>query len=293
MKPVLTVSAMTLLLAGLPADTVLAQDLPMRDYGDAPEGVIAYPSTGQMGAFPTCRLSGPVNWIEHDNFGAWFGPAVDLEQEGNAGLCPGFAPYDNDECFNDNDAGLVMPPAYTIVGGAVQPCTQQQGALGGICQQANWGTDIDIDIHNTMPNHEPYLPGYVNVLVDWDQDGDWGGSSACQGGPIPEHALVNFFVPALYIGPLSALGPPGFTIGPNSGHVWVRFSISESPVPTDWDGEAVFEDGESEDYLLRIEAPGRSVPTFSQLGVAILVLIMLAAGLFAFRRRQSAKAERR
>jgi hypothetical protein len=34
--------------------------------------------------------------------------------------------------------------------------------------------------------------------------------------------------------------------------VWFRFSVTESPVPANWDGSGSFEDGETEDYLLLI-----------------------------------------
>ena len=87
------------------------------DFGDAPEGAnaIAYPSTTVMGSFPTCITVGPAGYIQH-GFGenwAWFGPLVDVETDGNAGSCPGcFPTYDDDECFNDGDAGLIMPDSY-------------------------------------------------------------------------------------------------------------------------------------------------------------------------------------
>ena len=272
------------LLIGFAPDQVNAQG---RDFGDAPEGVLAYPSTGQNGSFPTCVNAGPALWAEHNNFGAWFGPVMDFEGEGNGGTCPTFTPYDNDECFNDGDAGLLMPPAFTISGGVVTPCTAQAGILGSGCQLAIWGTDIDIDIHNTMPNHEPYLPAYVNLLVDWNQDGAWGGASPCATGSVPEHVLVDFVVPPLYVGPLSALAPPGFSIGPNPGYAWIRFSITEGPVGPGWDGEGVFEDGESEDYLLRIEAPQhKSIPTLSVLGLIILVLLFSAGAAAVVMRKR-------
>ena len=62
--------------------------------------------SGVIGRFPTCMNVGPAAFIQHTNFGAWLGPAFDFEPDGNAGLCPMFAPYDADECFADGDAGL-------------------------------------------------------------------------------------------------------------------------------------------------------------------------------------------
>lgn len=93
---------------------------------------------------------------------------------------------------------------------------------------------------------------YVNVLMDWDQDGRWSGSSNCPPSA-PEHVLVNYAVPSGYVGPLSDLRPPPFTIGPNPGYVWARFSISEVMVDTGWGGSGQFEGGETEDYLLRVD----------------------------------------
>ena len=69
---------------------------------------------------------------------------------------------------------------------------------------------------------------------------------------VPEHVLVDWPIPNPWDGPLSALQPPPFQIGPNGGYVWTRFSITEHPVGPDWHGEGFFEDGESEDYLLLI-----------------------------------------
>ena len=260
------------------------------EYGDAPEGALAYPSSGVTGLFPTCTGVGPAGYVMHNNFGAWFGPGFDMEGDGNAGLCPAFNPnnYDQDEGFNDGDAGLIRPQPYTIQGAVgsetVVPCPNGSGsALGNTCQTAQWGTDIDMQVHNTMPNHPEYLPAYVNVLIDWNQDGQWGGSSTCSGGTVAaEHVLVNYLVPALHIGTLSALGPADFTIGPNSGYVWARFSITEKPVARDWDGDGQFEDGESEDYLLRVdgEAVGGTALPVERTGVLLPWLIgaILAAG---------------
>ncbi len=227
------------------------------EFGDAPEGALAYPSSGVTGSFPTCVNVPIAGWIQHNNFGAYFGPAFDMEIEGNAGLCPLFNPnsYDRDECFNDGDAGLIIPPAYTIQGPVgsetVTSCTTSTGFLGVVCTTANWGPDVDIQVTNNMPSN---TVGYVNVLMDWNQDGIWGGSSSCAVAAAPEHVLVDFQVPNGYSGPLSGLNPPPFLIGPRHGFVWTRFTISESRVGPGWTGEGVFEDGESEDYLLAVDS---------------------------------------
>jgi len=231
---------------------------PDLEFGDAPEGALAYPTSGINGGFPTCITIGPAGWIQHTNFGASFGPTFDFEGDGNAGLCPTFTPnqYDMDECFVDGDAGLLFPDPYTIQGplGAevVVPCPNSAGmSLGNICQTALWGGNLDIDVHNHMPNA---TVGYVNVLFDWDQNGIWSGASQCPIAAAPEHVLVNFPIPNPFDGPLSALNPPGFLIGPNSGYVWARFTITEVSVLLPWEGEGAFEDGETEDYLLQVDS---------------------------------------
>ncbi len=152
-----------------------------------------------------------------------------------------------DECFQDNDAGLLIPDSFTIQGGNVVPCIPGTGQpLGLACAMANWGVEIDIFVTNTMP-----VDGFVNVLMDWNQDGIWAPSNQnlCSA---PEHVLVNFPVPIGFSGPLSLLGPPPFQIGGDLGYVWSRFSVTEQPVPMNWDGSGFFEDGETEDYLLLV-----------------------------------------
>ncbi|MHC4647555.1 MAG: DUF7901 domain-containing protein [Planctomycetota bacterium] len=233
------------------------------EYGDAPEGdtvnpVVAYPSLSVNGWFPSCKTVLTAGYVEHNNFGAWFGPQFDFESDGDAGLCPPpgcFPPYDVDECYADGDAGLIIPEAYTIdasISVVPCPCSPSGTPLGVVCQPAVWGVDVDIEVHNHMPSD---TNGFVNVLFDWVQDGDWGDTANCVMYGAPEHVLVNLEVPNPYDGPLSGLLPAGssFTIGPNSGYVWARFSITEQQVPANWDGSGTFEDGESEDYLIRVD----------------------------------------
>lgn len=222
------------------------------EYGDAPENSLAYPQSGVIGAFPTCVNVGPALFIRHTNFGGYFSPAFDLEGEGNAGFCAQFPPYDADECYNDGDAGLVMPQPYTISGGipTVITCPNSQGtSLGMPCTPAIWGQTIDIRVTNNMPGN---TTGFVNVLFDWDRNGFWAGASPCPGAAAPEHVLFNFPVPNGFTGLLSQLGPPPFLIGPGRGVVWARFSFTEIPVTIPWAGDGNFEDGETEDYLLYI-----------------------------------------
>lgn len=234
--------------------------MPPREFGDAPEGAVAYLSSGVIGAFPTCVSTGPPgSFVQHANIGlCYFGDVVDAETDGNAGNCPNFPPYDADECQGDadGDAGLLMPTAMTInplVPTPVLCQATQLGSLGNTCTQAVWGTNVDIRVTNNSPETV-----YVNVLADWDQDGQWGGAAMCGATAAPEHVLVNFPVPSGYTGPLSSLGPPPFLIGPSDGYVWgglvwTRFTVSEAQVAAGWNGAGTFDQGETCDYLLRVE----------------------------------------
>ncbi|MBN1363138.1 MAG: LamG domain-containing protein [Sedimentisphaerales bacterium] len=230
-----------------------------RDFGDAPEGALAYPSSGVIGQFPTCIGVGPAAWIEHASQGLYFGPKADVEAGGNAGMCPGFNPdaYNQDEGTNDGDAGLIQPRAYTIKGAVgsedVYPLIYfGLENLGSACLSYGWGTTLDIEVHNRRTDLKE---AYVNVLVDWNQDGKWQDSALCSYGEVPEHALVNFPVPSGYSGPLSELSPPNIQLGPSAGYVWSRFTISDRKVAEGWNGDGVFTDGETEDYLLCVGEP--------------------------------------
>jgi uncharacterized repeat protein (TIGR01451 family) len=233
------------------------EDSSLYDFGDAPEGAIAYPPS-TFGFFPTCTNTGPVgSFVRHSgDQELFFGEYVDYEPDGNAGNCATFSPslYDQDECFQDGDAGLIIPRAYTITGPAgsetIVTCTDAgPKRIWFNCSQAVWGRTVDIYVTNNLPNG---ATAYVNLLVDWNQDGEWAGSIPCSDNVVAnEHVMVNFPVPSGFSGPLSQLSPPNFRIGPESGYVWTRFSVTDTPVAQDWDGSGTFEFGETEDYLIR------------------------------------------
>jgi hypothetical protein len=121
-----------------------------------------------------------------------------------------------------------------------------------ICTQAAWGPNVDILVTN---NGQTTV--FINVLMDWNENGAWGGSSSsCPSAAAPEWVLVNFPVPVGFNGPISGLAPPAFLIGPRPGYVWSRFTITPPPILlADWDGSGSFELGETEDYLLWIDDP--------------------------------------
>lgn len=226
------------------------------EYGDAPEGALAYPN-GVMGAFPTCVVYGPANYVYHRGLRtSFFGSDVDFEVEGNANTCPQ-PDYDLDECQADGDAGLLFPQSYTALPNGTFPvCPSASGGdLLLACDVGVWGTHLDIEVTNNSADDR-----YVNVLFDWDQGGDWGGVLTCPDlSTTSEHVLENFVIPAGFSGQLSQLNPPDFVTGPG-GFVWARFSIGDATVPSDWDGAFQFGDGETEDYLFYVRPQPTDAP---------------------------------
>jgi PKD repeat protein len=235
------------------------------EHGDAPDGNPAYPFMDPEidGAFPTCNAfshRGIVHSNEgayHDMFFGYRGQQPTLEATGNRDICPG--PYNRDD-----DRALMHTIPYTIDGydetAEVNPEFTPSGSthpnIGTAGTMASWGP-YNLDIR--WANESGHEIAYVNVLIDWNQDGQWGGSVEGEDGTAHEHVLQNFML----LPHSSGAGlsdheggtPPDFRIGPNSGYVWARFTISEEPVPTPWDGNGRFEDGETEDYLLKVYEP--------------------------------------
>lgn len=238
------------------------------DFGDAPEEYVAYPGIPPViGWFPTCiNVGAPGTYISHGTCvcvsGGYFGMLKDDETDGNAGSCPAVPPNTSapnmDECFGDMDAGLTKPGAYRITEfngqGVISTCPFSSGGkLGVPCGTATWGPDIDIQIVGLTPSlgYPPAPAFYLNVLADWNQDGQWTTFTPCNGTiQSDERVLKNVLVPTFYNGLASGLNLGGFQIGPNRGYVWFRFTLTADPLPEYWTGAGSFDLGETEDYLL-------------------------------------------
>jgi len=278
---------------GYPEETICIPTICAGDYdfGDAPEGLMAYPELGVPGAFPTCFDQVGSSYIQHnvyENSLLYFGAMVDGENDGNAGLCNPFGtPYNHDECFNDGDAGLLFPVTHTLTGSGYSTCTNGDSVLTTVLDTINWGTDLDIQVTNNTSS-----PAYVNILIDWNRNGIWDydPTTKAYGKVIPEYCLVNFMVPPSYSGPLSGLNPPPIHAGPHFGHMWARFTLSDVPVNalpdngsgSDWDGSGIFEAGETEDYLVYVQ-PKRQIP-LSDWALVIGGLLIAVYTLMQFRK---------
>jgi hypothetical protein len=102
-------------------------------------------------------------------------------------------------------------------------------------------------------------PVYLNLLVDWNQDGDWNDVVSCPSAGVcaPEWAVKN--IPVSLQPGCNFLTTPTFLGGPNTGPTWMRMTLTATPVGDDFPwagsanvGPAAFHSGETEDYPLMI-----------------------------------------
>lgn len=254
-----------------------------QDWGDAPEGIPAY--TGVLACFPTCFAAGPLGtrttacppissapgpagFVKHvhvpGEYPYWLGcfavgGGVDGEGDGkvNANGTPvsacagigvdcfetafGFT-FGQDECYGSTDAALASAVTFTA-------CAPQS---------------LVFPVTSCDPSDVRTV--FVNVLVDWNGDGDWNDNFQCPGQPgcAYEWALKNHTVT---IGPgCTQVSLPAFLGGPNPGDAWMRITISNDPVNDDfpWAGVATdpaqeLRGGETEDYPVTIVNPTGSI----------------------------------
>jgi len=254
MKPVLV--AALVLFVPLPASAQM-------DFGDAPDSLapcsgLAYPDIGVYGHFPTIRTSSAGvcrgERVSNSIGGLYFGPGIDADPGAAPALFP---PYDTDECYLDGDAGLIAPTPWTIVtGGALEcglryaACAAGGGSIGSPCGQATWRI--------ALQNNESSFAPFVNVLVDWNRDGDWCDAVDCDGRVVEERLVTN--VAVLETGNVE-LVLENLPVGSTPGYVWARISVERQMRVVNWDGSGAGEEGESEDYLLLVGNPSAVRPS--------------------------------
>jgi hypothetical protein len=259
----------------------------IEDWGDAPECIVAYP-TGVVGRFPTCFAPcgppgtmevacppistppGPTGFVRHlqEPGGYWLGcwglaggaAGIDTEADGKvntpavgASACAPIPTdciesaygmtFDQDECTGDlSDAAIDTPVRFLT-------CTT--GSL--FLPVFNCGQPRQI---------------FLNVLVDWNHDGDWNDNLSCPGACAYEWAVKNFVFSLPGTGCFPLTSPP-FLSGPLPGPSWMRVTISNDPVPDDfpWNGSAglaalqALLGGETEDYPAEVFAATATSPT--------------------------------
>lgn len=265
------------------------------DFGDAPEGIAAY-ATGIPGHFPTCTITGaagtqefpagcppvspppgPTGYVKHvqpagDPNAFWLGCSasgppplfVDSETDGKTGgsgglsscartlavdclesVSPGFQ-LGQDECYGDDDAGLAARVQFPACGGAI----------------------VQLETHGCGSG---LVAAYLNVLVDWNHDGDWNDNVLCAttNTCVPEWAVMN--QPVTIQPGCHVLNTPVIFAGPATGPAWMRVTLSKDQVLPDfpWNGSVsspngALTGGETEDYPVDVVPPQLGVdPTLA------------------------------
>ena len=251
--------------------------------GDAPEGFAPYGTTA-VGHFPTCTAvtaagtqeiecgtarssaPGPTGHVTHIagfDFAPpfWLGcgadppvlGGVDAESEAKSGpgaggnACGGGAvdcieptpwglAFGQDECLGDADSGVDGPIEFTAC------ATTRLRFRATLCELDS-------------------RPAYLNVLVDWNADGDWNDNLACATAAAcaAEWAVKNVLFTVTR--GCSDYESPEFVVGPHAGPGWMRITLSADPLHDGfpWAGsvgsaDGIVRSGETEDHPLMIRA---------------------------------------
>jgi len=137
------------------------------------------------------------------------------------------------------------------------------------------------------PNH-PYDAEhllYVNMLFDWNEEGGWEGSIVGSGGEAHEWAVRNFAIDVSQWpeGVTSKIiESPPFLTGPLEELFWTRITLTyDQPISDDdWNGQGLFDYGETEDYGPLECDPTPPEPCTQTISISIdWNLISIAVGL--------------
>ncbi|MGB1250574.1 MAG: GEVED domain-containing protein [Candidatus Promineifilaceae bacterium] len=216
------------------------------DFGDAPDSnnsgghpMIAYPTLGVQGMFPSVYVGATtVPGPRHENprDGAWLGAQVTLEQ-------------DADQLPDEDAPNTNIDPANDLANRDLADDALQQKLLMPICNEMKF--DYSATNVSSMNNW------YVNVWIDFNQDGDWNDTIKCQSSKgatrlVREWAVQDQMV-VLPTGTSSLLTTPAFNAtNVKVDGMWMRMMLSESPSAGS-DGRGPVDGyrfGETEDYLL-------------------------------------------
>ena len=198
------------------------QAVPSGDYGDAPDGVEAY--YGVDGRFPT------LFHTKNSKFG----------RPGAHTLSPG------QEMLGVNvstEAGATDPDDPDGVSNLVDADSDERMFV--IIENRTAKLAFDVTVTASAPD----AARYVNVLIDFDQSGNWGGSVN-----ETEWAVANMDV-NVSPGTTETVITQNFSWGPDDV-AWMRMSLTREQVDgglfgaDGWDGSGAFKFGEIEDFLV-------------------------------------------
>ncbi len=145
--------------------------------------------------------------------------------------------------------------------------TDQDGSDDGnptlVISNAGQNGTFSLDIMARDGNRTEQVSGFVNILMDLNQDGVWQAHDD-QGITVPEWVVQNFPV-SLQRGGYERITTPSFRYGPNSvrTEAWARLALTPTPIDATafnnlggWDGSGPVTghaDGETEDWLFACE----------------------------------------
>ncbi|OPZ26578.1 MAG: Cna protein B-type domain protein [Lentisphaerae bacterium ADurb.BinA184] len=221
------------------------------DLGDAPDStntagavMSAYGSSATPASFPTVYRAGspPYGPIHlHPGALAWLGSEVSLEGEADTGP--------------DADALNNLDPAADAANQDGDDDALDDAPYLPHCEPTRFAFSL-----STLAAQSATL--YVNVWLDFNRDGDWNDTLACDGvSAVPEWAVQNLAVGVTGTGTLLLVTPPflSWTPADVADHpLWLRITLAEQPwnpqggiAPDGGSGPASgYQYGETEDYLI-------------------------------------------
>lgn len=234
--------------------------LPLRtnDLGDAPD------SSNHAGAAMSAYLATPARYP------TVFDPATGAPQ-GPLHVRP--RPFHLGKRVSlevEADLGPDQDPLNNLVPGANDPDNERGDdganlALWSLnhCQTTNLPVQVFISPAAVAYFQQLDAPGYLNIWLDGNRDGDWEDATACDNQPAVEHIVIDapVDVVALGAGLHNINAPTGLVPWPSGDQpAWVRITLSERPSNKTLsagtlnygDGRGYpqpFRTGETEDYL--------------------------------------------
>ncbi|KPK41754.1 MAG: hypothetical protein AMJ65_08865 [Phycisphaerae bacterium SG8_4] len=239
-------------------------DAPVRpDLGDAPDSTNNYGTTMTAYSAPvTVQANFPT--VFNGSTGGPYGPAH-LNAPTGAFLGKKITGEREADTGADEDGANNITPQADL-------SDDDQGDDGVVVPlrlpHCEWAT-FDYEVTVT----DPKIDLWVNVWFDFNRDGDWDDTIACDAGPAQEWAVQNQYLFDLPVG-LSQVTTPAFlSWHPKSGPagVWMRITIAEKP----WKGGSnpgqngnggsgpttKYAVGETEDYyFIPDKVPGADCP---------------------------------
>lgn len=205
------------------------------DFGDAPDGNMD--AQGLNGNFPT-RLSsdGARHLNINDSALGFFTMDGDLPVSAEEGASD---PVDPDQVQNLDDPDQQRYDMDAFDDG-----------LSGKDIEANGLSTLDFIV--SVDDNAPDQDRYVNILIDFNHDGEWSGLDS---NGAEEWAVKNMKV-RVTPGMSQAFTTAAFFTGLVPHNSWMRMTLSPEPIdpnafPNGWDGTGEFASGETEDYLLQ------------------------------------------